>query len=81
MAYHTKNGHEFVGLRVSLGGEMQVVYDALPGKRRILGIKNRSTSEVMVDDALRECINCKNVFSGLMNALKARSIEIDYVDW
>ena len=41
MAYHTKNGHEFVGLRVSVGGEMQVVYDALAGKRRVLEIKKQ----------------------------------------
>ncbi len=80
MAYHTKNGHEFVGLRVSLGGEMQVVYDALAGKRRILGIKTRSTSQSIIDDAMRESIVCKNVFSGLMTALNARSIEVDYVD-
>mgnify|MGYP000008562557 FL=1 len=80
MAYHTKNGHEFVGLRVSVGGEMQVVYDALAGKRRVLEIKSRSTNQSTIDDALRESIVCKNVFSGLVTALNARSIEIDYLD-
>lgn len=80
MAYHSKNGHEFVWLRVNLGGEMQVVYDALAGKRRILWITSRSIKTALVDEALRESIVSKNVFSGLVTALNARSIEVDYLD-
>ena len=63
MAYHSKNGHEFVGLRVNLGGEMQVVYDALAGKRRTLWIKSRSIKTALVDEALSESIVCKKMFS------------------
>lgn len=80
MAYHTENGHEFVGLRVRFSGDMQVVYDTLAGKRRILGIKSKATSRGMIDDALREGIACKNVFFGLVTALSSRCIEVDYVD-
>lgn len=76
MAYHAKNGNEFVGLRIRFGGDLQVVYDTLAGNRRILGIKSRSTNRNMIDDALRESIASKNVFSGLVTALNARSIEV-----
>jgi hypothetical protein len=80
MSYHAENGHEFVGLRVRFTGDMQVVYDTLAGKRAILGIKSKATNRGKIDEALREGIASKNVFTGLVNALSSRSIEVEYVD-
>ena len=80
MSYHAENGHEFVGLRVRFTGDMQVVYDTLAGKRTILGIKSKATNRGKIDEALREGIASKNVFTGLVNALISRSIEVEYVD-
>ena len=64
MSYHAENGHEFVGLRVRFTGDMQVVYDTLAGKRTILGIKSKATNRGKIDEALREGIASKNVFTG-----------------
>ena len=80
MSYHAENGHEFVGLRVRFTGDMQVVYDTLAGKRTILGIKSKATNRGKIDEALREGIASKNVFTGLVNAFISRSIEVEYVD-
>jgi hypothetical protein len=80
MSYHAENGHEFVGLRVRFTGDMQVVYDTFAGKRTILGIKSKATNRGKIDEALREGIASKNVFTGLVNALSSRSIEVEYVD-
>ncbi|KGK78710.1 hypothetical protein PM03_11930 [Thalassobacter stenotrophicus] len=77
MAYHTKNGSEFVGLRVKHGGRMQVVYDAIKGQRLILDIKSKHPKESVIHEALREGIGSKNVLHGVMNALNARSIDVD----
>ena len=80
MAYHTKNGSEFVGLRVKRGGRMQVVYDAIKGKRLILNITSSHSKESVIHEALREGIGAKNVLNGVMSALNARSIHVNFAD-
>ena len=78
MAYHTNNGSEFVGLRVKHGGRMQVIYDAIKGQRLILNITSKQTKESVIHEALREGIESKNVMHGVMSALNARSIDVDF---
>ena len=76
MAYHTKNGSEFVGLRVKHGGRMQVIYDAIKGQRLILNITSKQPKESVIHEALREGIGSKNALHGVMSALNARSIDV-----
>jgi|AntRauMFilla1563_2_1112583.scaffolds.fasta_scaffold03257_4 hypothetical protein len=78
MIYHAKNGREFVGLRLKYGIGKQVVYDVANGKRVLLNILDQSTEDSLIQDALREGVAKKNVLTGIMAALNARSIVVDF---
>lgn len=78
MGFHAENGREFVGLRRKAGVGKQVVYDKLLGKRVLLNIIDNSVKDTLIEDALREGISSKNVLKGVIAALQARAIEIDY---
>jgi hypothetical protein len=78
MAYHTKSGTTFVGLRHTRGRGRQIVYDALPDKRVLFDILDQSASDSAIREALREGINASNVLHGLVSALRAREIRFDY---
>lgn len=78
MSYHAKTGSEFVGLRSTRDGRKQVVYDAQTGKRVVLNIENQSVTDNEINAALREGINSRNVLGGVLAALKARNIDVDF---
>ncbi len=78
MSYHSKNSSEFVGLRIGPCGRRQIVYDAQIGKRVVLIIESRSASYPDIDAALQEGIKSRNVVGGIIAALKARSIDVDF---
>jgi len=78
MAYHSKNGQEFVGLRSKSNGGHQVVYDALMGARVLVDIKDPGANLRAIDEALREGLTSRNVLSGVLKALKIRNISFDY---
>ncbi len=78
MAYHSINGRDFVGLRLDVCGNRQVVYDALLGKRVLLNIKDSTAPLSVIDDALREGVAARNVLSGVLKALNSRNIDFDY---
>ena len=78
MAYHSKNGQQFVGLRSQLNGCRQIVYDNQPGPRVVLAIKDPKVNLQDIDDALREGVRARNVLSGVLTALKNRDIIFEY---
>ena len=78
MSYHSRNNSEFVGLRLAIGGQRQVVYDAVSGKRILLEIQDTDASEDEINEALQEGINSRNVLGGVLAALKARNITVDF---
>lgn len=78
MAYHSKNGQEFVGLRSQLNGCRQIVYDNHPGPRVVFAIKDPKANLQDIDDALREGVRARNVLSGVLTALKNRDISFEY---
>lgn len=78
MVYHAKTSSDFVGLRTSFRGRKQVVYDANNGRRVILDICDPSISDAKIDEALKEGINTRNVLRGVISALQARNIPIDF---
>lgn len=77
MAYHSKNGQEFVGLRASRNGTKQIVYDTITGERIVLTIKSTSVPSNAIDAALREGIRSQKVLSGVLKALDARNIAFE----
>jgi hypothetical protein len=77
MAYHSKSGKEFVGLRVRADGVRQVVYDAQTGVRVLVDIKDCKAGIDVIDEALREGVNARNVLFGVLNGLKSRNIGFD----
>lgn len=78
MSYHARNGSEFVGLRMMVGGRRQVVYDVVSGKRILLDIRDPRVTDDEIDSALKEGINERNVLGGVLAALKARNIDVDF---
>lgn len=78
MSFHARNGSDFVGLRSIVGGHRQVVYDALSGKRVLLNISNTNVTNDDINSALKEGINARNVLGGVLAALKARNIDVDF---
>jgi len=78
MSFHARNGTEFVGLRSVIGGRRQVVYDARTGKRVVLDIRDVSATDDDINLALKEGINARNVLGGVLAALKARNIDVDF---
>lgn len=78
MSFHARNGAEFVGLRSVIGGRRQVVYDARTGKRVVLDIRDVSATDDDINSALKEGINARNVLGGVLAALKARNIDVDF---
>ena len=61
-----------------LAGRRQVVYDARTGKRVVLDIRDVSATDDDINSALKEGINARNVLGGVLAALKARNIDVDF---
>jgi hypothetical protein len=78
MAYHAINSSDFVGLRTLLGGSKQVVCEVKNGRRILLNICDPDASDAQIDEALKEGISAKNVLGGVMSALLARNITVEY---
>jgi hypothetical protein len=78
MSFHARNGSEFVGLRSIVGGGRQVVYDGHTGGRVLLDICDLGASDDDINAALKEGINARNVLGGVLAALKARNINVDF---
>jgi hypothetical protein len=55
-----------------------VVYDARTGKRVVLDIRDVSATDDDINSALKEGINARNVLGGVLAALKARNIDVDF---
>lgn len=77
MFLHSRNGNTFVGLRSRIGGRKQVVYDAACGERVVLDIEARSANDDMIEAALREGLETRNVLGGIIAALQERKIWVD----
>jgi hypothetical protein len=78
MAYHSESGSDFVGLRILVGGRKQVVCENERGKRVLLDICDLSASDAKINDALKEGIGAQNVLGGVVAALKARNIAVEF---
>jgi hypothetical protein len=61
-----------------VGGRRQVVYDAITGKRVLLEIRDARATDEDINSALKEGIEARNVLGGVLTALKARNIDVDF---
>ena len=80
MIYHAKNSSDFVGLRTAFGGGKQVVFEIKNGRRVLLNIRDPAVLDAQIDEALKEGINARNVLGGVMTALQARNILVDFAN-
>lgn len=80
MVYHAQNTSDFVGLRVGFRGGRQVVCEIRNGRRVLLNICDPSASDAQIDEALKEGITARNVLAGVMAALQARNISVDFAN-
>jgi hypothetical protein len=79
MTYHSKDGHEFLGLRSLQNGHRQIVYDAVSGQRVVVTVGDRTISSKLLDEALLEGIQSSKVLAGVLMALHKRNIRFDLV--
>lgn len=77
MFLHSRNGTTFVGLRSRIGGRKQVVYDAASGERVVLDIEGRVANDDIIEAALRQGLETRNVLGGIIAALQERKIWVD----
>tara|TARA_B110000977_G_C10776426_1_gene376805 strand:+ start:63 stop:305 length:243 start_codon:yes stop_codon:yes gene_type:complete len=77
MFYHSKYSNDFVGLRTTLGGGKQIVWEINDGSRVLLNICDLKFLNTQIDEALKEGITAKSVFGGIMSALNTRNILVD----
>lgn len=80
MSYHAINSSDFVGLRTLLGGSKQVVCEVKNGRRILLNICDPDASDAQIDEALKEGISAQNVLGGVVSALLARNITVDFAN-
>lgn len=80
MTYHSKDGHEFIGLRSLQNGHRQIVYDVASGRRIVVKVGDRTTSAKIIDEAIQEGIKSPRVLPGVLTALNRRNIRFDVID-
>jgi hypothetical protein len=77
MTYHSKDGHEFLGVRALHNGQRQIVYDAASGRRVVVIVADRTISAKTIDEALQEGIRAAKVLPGVLTALYNRNIRFE----
>ena len=76
--HSSSGGFDFLGLRTSPAGKIEIVYD--DGVKRRMVWRVQSDSNVgRIGDALRSAVNKPRVLQALYSELKKRSIAIDVV--
>jgi hypothetical protein len=76
--HSSSGGFDFLGLRTSQAGKIEIVYDD-GVKRRMVWRVQSDTSIGRIGDALRSAVDKPKVLQALYSELKKRSISIDVV--
>jgi hypothetical protein len=76
MYFHSLDGQHFLGLRTSLTGQKEVVYDGNDSQRVVLKIAESSSAKANINAALRSAVNGRNVLASLRAELSARNIVV-----
>lgn len=79
MSYHSSlGGFDFLGLRKSPTGAVEIIYDDGVKRRMVWRVQNK-VRESLIDEALRRAVNQPRVLSAMYSELKRRSIAIEAV--
>ena len=76
MYFHSLDGQHFLGLRTSLTGQKEVVYDGNDSQRVVLKISESSSAKANINAALRSAVNGRNVLASLRAEFSARDIAV-----
>ena len=76
--HSSSGGFDFLGLRTSPAGKIEIVYDD-GVKRRIVWSVSSETNIGRIGEALRSAVDKPRVLPALYSELKKRSISIDVV--
>lgn len=76
MYFHSLDGQHFLGLRTSLTGQKEVVYDGNDSQRVVLKISEPSSAKANINAALRSAVNGRNVLASLRAEFSARNIVV-----
>lgn len=77
-AYHSAHGGtNFLGLRRTSKGTMEIVYDDGVARRLVWRVASPNSCERRVGDALRVAVNQPRVVSALYFELKKRAITVE----
>lgn len=76
MYFHSLDGQHFLGLRTSLTGQKEVVYDGNDSQRVVLKIAESSSAKANINAALRSAVNGRNVLASLRAEFSARNIVV-----
>ena len=76
MYFHSLDGQHFLGLRTSLTGQKEVVYDGNDSQRVVLKISESSSAKSNINAALRSAVNGRNVLASLRAEFSARNIVV-----
>ena len=76
MYFHSLDGQHFLGLRTSLTGQKEVVYDGNDSQRVVLKISESSSAKANINAALRSAVNGRNVLASLRAEFSARNIVV-----
>ena len=78
MVFHANNSSNFAGVRTAFTGKKQIVVEANNGKRVLLDICDPRASDLSISEALQEGIHAPNPLAGVLTALHARNIAVDF---
>ena len=76
--HSSSGGFDFLGLRTSAAGKLEIVYDDGVKRRMVWSVKS-DTNIGRIGDALRSAVDKPRVLPALYSELKKRSISIDVV--
>ena len=79
MSYHSSlGGFDFLGLRKSPTGAVEIVYDDGVKRRMIWRVQSK-VRDSLIDEALSRAVNQPQVLAAMYSELKRRSISIEAV--
>ena len=79
MSYHSSlGGFDFLGLRKSPTGAVEIVYDDGVKRRMIWRVQSK-VRDSLIDEALSRAVNQPRVLAAMYSELKRRSISIEAV--
>jgi hypothetical protein len=79
MSYHSSlGGFDFLGLRKSPTGAVEIVYDDGVKRRMVWRVQSK-VRDGLIDEALSRAVNQPRVLAAMYSELKRRSIAIEAV--